>query len=300
MSRLKLKRKRKKRKRHFIIERESASPSSIVRPTSNEDESLSWSLGSKRETTSLLAQSKESEEEENSFIESLPTQSKNTIKGTNDESVASQIVVDVDSDSENDFEKAKDDKPKRSLSPYKLSYSEKRKKSRRRIEDSDSESDYTPKIVKASPVFAQKMRTSSPEVHVGVRSEESEIEDVSSSDTENNGPKIKSPLNRSNLSTTQLRSNPKRPLRALSDVSPILSSPIKNSNTPLDFSSKKKKKKRLNSSTKKRSLSFRSFETEPEHVINLCSSDEEMVTDNIRTTTTTSKRKKVYEFVIFI
>ena len=263
---------------------------------------MSWSLGSKRETTSLLAQSKESEEEENSFIESLST--KNTIKETNDESVASQIVVDVDSDSENDFEKAKDDKPKRSLSPYKLSYSEKRKKSRRRIEDSDSESDYTPKIVKASPVFAQKMRTSSPEVHVGVRSEESEIEDVSSSDTENNGPKIKSPLNRSNLSTTQLRSNPKRPLRALSDVSPILSSPIKNSNTPLDFSSKKKKKKRLNSSTKKRSLSFRSFETEPEHVIDLCSSDEEMVTDNIRTTTTTtttiSKRKKVYEFVIFL
>ena len=82
------------------------------------------------------------------------------------------------------------------------------------------------------------------------------------------------------------------------------------SNSNQQSKSKKKRKKR--SSTKKRSLKFRSFESEnvlnkskhgkeSENVIDLCSSSEDEFTDTtIRNTTTSKKkkRKKVYVSVV--
>ena len=66
----------------------------------------------------------------------------------------------VDSESDDDFENVKESK--RSLSPYKINYSnKKKKKSRRRVEDS-SDSESEPRVVKNSPVYVQKVRTPIP------------------------------------------------------------------------------------------------------------------------------------------
>jgi len=131
-------------------------------------------------------------------------------------------------------------------------------------------------------------------------SQESEIEDISSSDdngVENDVPVIERSL-QSMTSTTQNqsqlhKSQLKKPLPILSDVSPILSSPTNNI-TSLESSSKKKKKnRRLNSSTKKRTLKFRNFAMEKNtEIVDLCSSSEEEDSEQETKTMTTKKRKR--------